>query len=304
MESAYSTLAGANSNRYALPLNECVVMSKDSMPDVNQKERAARAWPILTQLAADRATTSYKRIGQSLEIHHRAIRFVLAEIQDFCLFEKLPPITILVVGQDGTPGTGFIAWNVDDLERGFELVYSYPWSDLNNPFDFAADGSTIESIASGIFRHTVNPKDAYARVKVRGMAQLVFREALLLAYGGQCALSEVYSPALLEAAHIIPWSKAKADQRVNPRNGVLLSTLIHRFLDLGWLTINEDYSVTIDYSQTKRNSFERKLLDNLHGSRLRLPDDEKHWPDPAFIRQRNTLNRAVQATRLRLAPDL
>jgi len=264
-------------------------MSKNLMPDVNQKERAARAWPFLTLLAADQTTTSYKGLGQHLGIHHRAIRFVLAEIQDFCLSEKLPPITILVVGQGGTPGTGFIAWDVDDLERGFNLVYSYPWRDLNNPFDFAADGSTVESIANGIFRHTVNPKDAYARVKVRGMAQLVFREALLLAYGGQCALSEVYSPALLEAAHIVPWSKAEADQRVNPRNGVLLSAIIHRFLDLGWLTIHEDYTVVTDHSHTKRNSLERKLLDELNGSRIRLPDDQKHWPDPAFIRQRNAL---------------
>lgn len=259
------------------------------MPEVNQKERAARAWPFLTSLAANSATTSYKGLGQHLGIHHRAIRFVLAEIQDFCLSEKLPPITILVVGQGGTPGTGFIAWDVDDLKRGFDLVYSYPWRDLDNPFDFAADGSTVESIAEGVFRHTLTPTDAYARVKVRGMAQLVFREALLRAYGSQCALSEVYSPALLEAAHIIPWSKAGADQRVNPCNGILLSTIIHRFFDLGWLTINEDYSVSTDHAQTKRDSFEWKLLNHLNGSRLRLPADKSHWPDPAFIRQRNQL---------------
>jgi len=259
------------------------------MSDVNQKERAARAWPLLTHLAAIGETTSYKGLGQHLGIHHRAIRFVLAEIQDFCLAEKLPPITILVVGQGGMPGTGFIAWDVDDLDRGFELVYSYPWGDLSNPFEFAADGSTVESLADGVFRHTLTPKDAYSRVKVRGMAQLVFREALLKAYDGQCALSNVYSSALLEAAHIIPWSKAEADQRVNPQNGILLSTLIHRLLDLGWLTINDDYTVTTDSSRTRRNSLERKLLGDLDGSQIRLPSDKRHWPDPAFIRQRNAM---------------
>lgn len=257
------------------------------MTKVNQKERAARAWPFLTQLAANRETATYLEIGQHLGVHHRTIRFVLSEIQDFCLSDKLPPITILIVNQKGTPGDGFIAWDVDNFDEGLDLVYNYPWGDLTNPFGFAVDGSSVQSIAEGVVRHTITPKDAYARVKVRGMAQAVFRAALLKAYGSRCALSDVYSPSLLEAAHIIPWSEAAPDQRINPCNGVLLSTINHRFLDLGWLRINEDYTVATDTSKTQVKSLERKLLIELNGSKLRLPADKKHWPTPAFIRQRN-----------------
>ena len=257
------------------------------MPKINQNERAARTWPFLTRLAANHDTATYQELGRHLGVHHRAIRFVLHEIQDYCLSEKLPPITILIVNQKRVPGDGFIAWDIDDLDRGYELVYSYPWGDLKNPFGFAKDGSTVESIAEGVFRHSITPKDAYSRVKVRGMAQAVFRAALLKAYSGRCALSEVYSPSLLEAAHIIPWSEAKPDQRISPSNGVLLSTINHRFFDLGWLMLNEDYTVTADVSQTRAKSLERELLTELDGKKLRLPSDRSHWPDPSCIRKRN-----------------
>lgn len=259
------------------------------MSKINQKERAAHAWPLLCQLATNRGVTSYGELGQQLGVHHRAIRYVLSEIQDYCLAEKLPPITILIVGAGGIPGAGFVAWDVDDLESGFDKVYKHPWGDMKNPFGFAVDGSSIKSVADGVFRHTLTPNDAYSRVKVRGMAQAVFRAALLQTYGGRCALSDVYSSQLLEAAHIIPWSTAKADQRINPRNGVLLSTINHRFLDLGWLTINDDYTITTDFSRTRIKSLERELLIELNGARLRLPSDQRHWPDPAFIRQRNAM---------------
>jgi HNH endonuclease len=215
-----------------------------------------------------------------LGIHHRVIRFVLSEIQDHCLAEKLPPITILVVGQRGVPGAGFIAWDVDDLKRGFELVYGYAWSNLENPF--ASGGATIESIADGIVQHDVSPQEAFSQVRVRGMAQLVFRQTLLTTYGGQCALSRFRSSDLLEAAHIIPWGKADSAQRINPRNGILLSIIHHRFFDLGWLTIEDDYTIATDCSRTRPNSFERTLLNELNGTKLRLPDDERHWPDPGI----------------------
>lgn len=169
------------------------------------------------------------------------------------------------------------------------MVYKYPWTRLENPFGFALDGSTIESIGEEIFHHRITPKEVYSRVKVRGMAQLVFREALIRAYDGQCALSNVYCRELLEASHIIPWSNASPEQRVNPRNGLLLSTIHHRFFDLGWIRLNPDYTVETDVSRTRLKSFERHLLDNLNGSRIRLPSDEKHWPDPDFIIQRNKL---------------
>ena len=123
------------------------------MTEVNQKERAARAWPILVDVALNNRLITYGELARQLDIHHRAVRYVLSEIQDYCLLEKLPPITILVVDQkDGRPGAGFIAWDVNDLEHGLALVYEFPWAAQENPFGFASDGATIQSIADAIVK--------------------------------------------------------------------------------------------------------------------------------------------------------
>jgi len=257
------------------------------MAAVNQKERASRAWPILVEIAAAKSTITYLELGQRLNLHRRVLRYVLAEIQDYCLSEKLPPLTILVVRQGGTPGTGFIAWDVDDLDNGMSLVYQYPWTTLENPFGFASDGATPASIADAVIKETITPREAYSRVRVRGMAQLIFREVLVRAYGARCAISNIASPQLLEGAHIIPWAAATDDQRISPRNGILLSILHHRFFDLGWMQVNDDYTVVTDFGGTRSNTPERKLLEEINGTRLRLPNDRRHWPDPEFIRRRN-----------------
>ena len=254
------------------------------MAEVNQKERAARAWPILVDIALNERRITYGELACQLDIHHRAAGYVLSEIQDYCIQEKLPPITILVVDQkEGKPGAGFIARDVNDLEH----VYKFPWSLHDNPFGFATDGATIQSFADAIVKRKLSPGDAYARVKVRGMAQQVFREVLMNSYGGRCALSGYRTPQLLEAAHIIPWGQATPEQCIDPCNGILLSVLHHRLFDLQWLRIAEDYTVTAVYKNVPVQSPERVFLEELNGTKLRLPRDQELWPRPDFLRARN-----------------
>jgi hypothetical protein len=83
---------------------------------VNQVERASRAWPILTDRAKKRSTITYGELGQALGVHHRAVRYILGVIQDYCLEEKLPPLTILIVNASGKPGSGFIAFDLDKFQ--------------------------------------------------------------------------------------------------------------------------------------------------------------------------------------------
>ena len=113
---------------------------------INQAERAYRTWPILAACAREGTTVTYGDLGTLIGIHHRAIRYVLGLIQTYCLEEKLPPLTILVVDQSGKPGTGFIAYDVDKLAEGMALVYAYNWDAIPNPFAFAADGTTSKKL--------------------------------------------------------------------------------------------------------------------------------------------------------------
>ena len=76
---------------------------------------------------------------------------------------------ILVVSQSRhQPGQGFIAWDVNDLEEGYAQVYSFGWTELPNPFQFADDGDTLDELAHRLLTHPEDATEVYQQVKNRG----------------------------------------------------------------------------------------------------------------------------------------
>jgi putative restriction endonuclease len=140
------------------------------MARVNQFERAYRAWPILTRVALNKGRIKYGELAEELKLsHHRPVKFVLEEIQNDCLKEKLLPLTILVENQKGIIGKGFTAWDVDDLDTGLQKVYAFDWNEVPNPFEFASDGTSLNEISSALAARTATSNEIYAKVRVRGM---------------------------------------------------------------------------------------------------------------------------------------
>ena len=140
-----------------------------------QYQRAALAWPILTEVAVGGSKITYAQLAERLGIHPRPVRYVLGVIQDHCLGEKLPPLTILVVNQRGLPGEGFIAWDIDDLDAGYRRVRAHPWHELPNPFGFAGSGVTLELLARRLVSSPGESAAVYGLIRNRGIAQDVFR---------------------------------------------------------------------------------------------------------------------------------
>jgi len=113
----------------------------------NQEQRAAYAWDILTDIARRRETIRYRELSDAIGMsHHRPLRYVLGYIQNYCLEDNLPPLTILIVNGNGRPGSGFIAWDVDHIEEGLDEVYEFIWESVPNPFEYAKSGFTEEKI--------------------------------------------------------------------------------------------------------------------------------------------------------------
>lgn len=249
---------------------------------INQAERAYRAWPVLTATAERHETITYGELAAALGVHHRAVRYVLGVVQEHCLQEKLPPLTILIVNQgEGVPGAGFIAWDVDDLQTGMSRVFNYNWGQLENPFAYASDGSTENDLADEIVRKPSNSGDVYAKVKVRGAAQSIFRKALLKIYSSQCALCGLSFEDALEAAHLIPWTEADHHQRMSPTNGILLCATHHNMMDAGLLTISLSYVVTYSDPNEHHGPYslaDRAMSTKLHGSKARMPASKEHQP--------------------------
>ena len=76
------------------------------------------------------------------------------------------------------------------------------------------------------------------------VGQDFFRAAVLSAYNGRCCITGLSVPSLLVASHIVPWSHDETN-RVNPRNGLLLSALHDKAFDNGLLTVDDDMTIQV-----------------------------------------------------------
>lgn len=259
---------------------------------VNQYERAYRAWPFLIARAAEGSKVTYSELADHLGIHVRPIRYVLGVIQDWCLREEKPPLTILVVNKgQGRQGEGFIAWDASDVEEGYKAVFAYPWHDRANPFEFAAEDATDpERLARVVVGRPQDAAAVYQRVKTRGIAQVVFRLALLDAYRRQCAFCGLSFTDALQGAHIIPWGLATAEQRVSPANGLLLCSTHHSLFDAGILGVSANRKIVCHRGKVPQahhwTAMDETIAGALDSQPLLLPFDKRLWPADAALAHR------------------
>lgn len=264
---------------------------------VNQVERAYRTWPILVKCAIEERTITYGNLAKHIGLsHHRPIKFVLEVIQNYCLEENLPPMTILVVDQAGKRGSGFIAWGRDNLDEGVRQVFNYPWNTLPNPFVFAADGvNDYINLSRQLVTNPDTAQDIYSMVKGRGTAQQIFRKALVRSYGGKCAFSGILIKETLEAVHIVPWSKCDPKYRIHIGNGILLSSIHHKLFDNGLISLGEDYRISVSnklISQQNTSDLMKVLIDEIDGKIMQLPRKKDNWPIVDLIKLRNSIGLA------------
>lgn len=113
------------------------------------------------------------------------------------------------------------------------------------------------------------------------IGQSFFRTTVLSAYNGRCCITGLSLPTLLRAGHIIPWHVDKSN-RVNPRNGLLLSVLHERAFDAGLITINDDMTVRVSCRQAVDNDdFYTTSISRYDQQPIYLP--EKFGPDQKFL---------------------
>lgn len=119
---------------------------------------------------------------------------------------------------------------------------------------------------------------ALRAVKQR-LHQASFREAVITAYDGRCALSGLREPLLLDAAHIIADKNELLGQPV-VQNGVPLSKIHHAAFDAHLIGIDPDYRIHVSgrlLGQTDGPMLD--ALKRLHSAALHLPPRERDRPD-------------------------
>lgn len=90
------------------------------------------------------------------------------------------------------------------------------------------------------------PSDIVGETRIRQVKtrinQNLFRQITLANYDSKCALSSIDIPELLVASHIIPWAENKKE-RLNPENGICLSSLYDKAFDQGLISFDTDIKV-------------------------------------------------------------
>lgn len=180
--------------------------------------------------------------------------------------------------------------NVAGLSHGSKLDKAI-WDEFNQNWEELAyesesalsemhipeDAYDLEEVDLNKYRNTETSRP----VRVR-LVQHFFRKTVLSGYHYSCAICSINYPALLNASHIIPWSKDAA-RRVDPKNGMALCALHDRAFDRGLITFDEKYKIVVSKQlfTKKPSDLHRIGLLEIAGTKINLP--ERFKPDPLAI---------------------
>jgi len=124
------------------------------------------------------------------------------------------------------------------------------------------------------------PERRYAmRMVKQRLHQASFREAVVTAYGGRCAVTGLPVPQLLDAAHIVVDKDERLGHPVVP-NGIPLSKIHHAAFDAQLIGIDPDYRLHVSERLLTRH--DGPMLDALkwlNGIPIHLPNRAKDRPD-------------------------
>jgi len=119
---------------------------------------------------------------------------------------------------------------------------------------------------------------ALRAVKQR-LHQASFREAVIAAYNGRCAVSRIPEPLLLDAAHIVADKDERFGHPVIP-NGLPMSKIHHAAFDAHLIGIDPNYRLHVsERLLAQKDGPMLEALKGLNGEAICLPSRLKDYPD-------------------------
>jgi len=156
-------------------------------------------------------------------------------------------------------------WDANSLRVGLSFG--------NTTFDQAQDDVDIVPPRNDIQRR-------YAlNVVKRRLHQDAFRQAVIQAYKGRCAFSNLPISTLLDAAHIVADKHELLGQPM-VSNGFPLSKIHHAAFDAHLIGVDADYKIHVSKKLlAQRDGPILEALKGLNGTSLRLPERKQDYPD-------------------------
>lgn len=146
------------------------------------------------------------------------------------------------------------------------------------------EGTTIEKKYEQEIRDI--PQGIVGETKVREFKtrvnQSVFRQIVLANYDGKCALTGIDLNELLVASHIIPWAD-NVQERLNPENGICLSSLYDKAFDKGLISFTNDQRVifSVRLKANVGKDYYAKYFEPVENATLVTP--RKYHINPQFL---------------------
>ncbi len=235
---------------------------------------------LYCQLPFGKLHSRNPRIGELAGLIGRTPSSVAMKLVNFASLD--PAIT-----ESGRRGLG----NASELDRAVWAEFNSDWERLALECEaiLAQRGATTvpraeEELVIESNNYVGNTRAATVQVRIK---QGFFRAAVLASYDMKCCMTGLAVPELLVASHIIPWS-ADEKNRLNPRNGLCLSSLHDRAFDAGLITVNAKHVIKVSsrLKKSKPNWLNSRALCDLEGKPIQLP--ERFHPDPEFLKYHGT----------------
>lgn len=112
---------------------------------MTRSERASQIWAVLAWAARNRQSLTYTQLSGLIGVPRAGLGQLLEPIQSYCILNKLPPLTIIVVQQEsGLPGPGFTGASAKDLAKSQMDVFSFDWIFHGNPQPEVLENAVIK----------------------------------------------------------------------------------------------------------------------------------------------------------------
>lgn len=157
-------------------------------------------------------------------------------------------------------------------------VYIIEWNPKTLSCSVGFDSEQMQSVLE---RDLSSIERSYTMVQAKHrIHQALFRERVIEAYNGRCALTGLPSLKLVDAAHIIPDRNEDLGQP-DIRNGICMTKIHHAAFDGNLIGIDPNYRIHVAESLLSLHDgpMLEQGLKALQGKKIRLPQIEKLWPD-------------------------
>lgn len=154
------------------------------------------------------------------------------------------------------------------------------WEEFYGHWDILADtvasdnpdSQRVASSAPRSPRQRENRATESIEERIGRRGQQFFRSSIISAYEQRCCITEISTPELLRASHIVPWS-VSVDDRLDPCNGLCLNSLHDAAFDRGLIAIATDMRLLVSprLRETIPEPLYATMFERYEGRPVRLP---------------------------------